>query len=111
MTSWRFRSFCDHGFQILPGHHQARTSASVQRAKERDEIGFESGLAVLVQGEKRFVDGPIVGPEHVDPVLGRSITKRERPGCMLDARRRREELAQVSIRTPQERRADARNRR
>ena len=54
----------------------------------------------LVEGEKRFVDGPIVGPEHVDPVLGRSITKRERPGWMLDARRRREELAQVSILYP-----------
>src|SRR6478672_10699560 len=76
------RSSGDYGLEVLGRHDETARPAPVGLPKQRDQVSLERSLTALVERRERLMDRPIVGPEHVDPVLGRAIPELEVPNCM-----------------------------
>src|SRR5262249_13450843 len=66
----------DHHLEVVAGHDE-RALAAVELREQPQHLRAKRLLALRVQRGERFVRGPVVAPELIDPVLGRKVAEGE----------------------------------
>src|SRR5690348_13109508 len=97
-------SFGDDNFQILARHNHRAVVDLVHARDERAEVAMQTFLLWRLESSKRLQHRAVIGLEHLQKVLWRTIAEFELPRLGLDpARGGPEQLGHTSTRAPQHR--------
>src|SRR5918999_3805817 len=95
--------------EVFGRHDHGAVARAIELRDEREQVALERALRRGLQRGEGLVHRAVVGPEHLEPVLGRAVAEYEMALRALDrARLRLEQLVDARSAAPQRRRVRAR---